>query len=151
MLLVSQAVDDAVGGIDFTLLREQTVFLDASALSQDLADKEYLISEIRQQLLSQGVELRQERQQATYVIELRVGALGTDRHTTMLGSPEMTLPSAAPGVPGTTIPEISILKKSKQRGVAKIGVFAYNRRTGRALWQSGTIEVVTSSCGKKWW
>src|SRR5262249_3362745 len=30
-------------------------------------------------------------------------------------------------------------KKNDQRGVAKIGVFAYNRVTGRALWQSGTV------------
>jgi hypothetical protein len=31
------------------------------------------------------------------------------------------------------------VKKNDQRGVAKIGVFAYNRMTGRALWQSGTV------------
>jgi hypothetical protein len=45
-----------------------------------------------------------------------------------------------PGLPITSIPEIALAKKNDQRGVAKIGVFAYNRVTGRAVWQSGTVE-----------
>jgi hypothetical protein len=47
-----------------------------------------------------------------------------------------------PGLP-TNIPEIAVMKKSDQRGVAKIAVFAYNRISGRALWQSGTAEATT--------
>jgi hypothetical protein len=51
----------------------------------------------------------------------------------------VSLPSVVPGMP-TSIPEIALVKKSDQRGVAKIGVFAYNRVTGRAVWQSGNVE-----------
>ncbi len=140
MLLVSQAVDYAVAKIDFTPLSGQTVFLDTSALEKDVVDKGYVISLVRQQMLAHGALLQEERWRAVYVVELRAGAVGTDRHSVMVGTPAVSLPSVVPGIP-TSIPEIALMKKSDQRGVAKIGVFAYNRVTGRAVWQSGTLEA----------
>ncbi len=140
MLLVSQAIDLAVAKIDFTPLSGQSVFLDTTALEKDVVDKGYLISVVRQQLLAHGALLQEERFRAVFVVELRSGALGTDRHSVMIGTPAVTLPSAVPGLPVTSIPEIALAKKNDQRGVAKIGVFAYNRVTGRAVWQSGSVE-----------
>jgi Family of unknown function (DUF6655) len=140
MLLVSQAVDYAVAKIDFSPLNGQTVFLDVTALEKDVVDKGYLISLVRQQLLSHGALIQEERWRAVYVVEIRAGAVGTDRHSVMLGTPAVSLPSIVPGIP-TSVPEIALMKKSDQRGIAKIGVFAYNRITGRAVWQSGTVEA----------
>jgi hypothetical protein len=139
MLLTSQAVDYAVAKIDFTALSGQPVFLDTTSLDKDLVDKGYLISLVRQQLAAHGALVQEDRWRAVYVVELRVGALGTDHHSVMVGTPAVSLPAVVPGVP-TSIPEIALVKKNDQRGVAKIGVFAYNRVTGRALWQSGTVE-----------
>lgn len=139
MLLVSQAIDLAVSKMDFTPLAGQTVFLDTGALEKDVVDKGYAISLVRQQLLAHGALLQEERTRALYVVELRAGAIGTDRHSVMVGTPAVSLPAVVPGVP-TSIPEIALMKKNDQRGVAKLGVFAYNRVTGRALWQSGTVE-----------
>lgn len=140
MLLVSQAVDLAVAKIDFSPLNGQTVFLDTSALEKDVVDKGYLISLVRQQLLAHGALLQEDRFRAQYVVELRAGAIGTDRHSVMIGTPAIALPSVVPGLPLTSIPEIALAKKNDQRGVAKVGVFAYNRVTGRAVWQSGAVE-----------
>ena len=56
----------------------------------------------------------------------------------------MQLPSVLPGIP-TNIPEIALMKKNDQRGVAKIAVFAYNRISGRAIWQSGTAEAISTA------
>ncbi len=140
MLLVSQAVDYAVAKVDFTPLSGQPVFLDTNPLEKDVVDKGYVISLVRQQLLAHGALLQEDRGRAVYVVELRVGAIGTDRHSVMLGTPAVSLPSVVPGLP-TSIPEIALVKKSDQRGIAKIGVFAYNRITGRAVWQSGTLEA----------
>jgi hypothetical protein len=142
MLLTSQAIDYAVAQFDFTPLSNQTVFLDTNSLDKDVVDKGYLVSLIRQQLLAHGALLQEERGRAVFVVELRAGALGTDRHSVMIGTPAVSLPSVVPGIP-TSIPEIAIAKKNDQRGVAKIGVFAYNRVTGRAVWQSGTVESVS--------
>ena len=76
------------------------------------------------------------------------GGLGTDRHSVLVGTPAVQLPSVLPGMP-TNIPEIALMKKSDQRGVAKIAVFAYNRISGRALWQSGSVDA-TSTVKDTW-
>ncbi|MBP3960090.1 hypothetical protein J8F10_33105 [Gemmata sp. G18] len=148
MLLVSQAVDLAVAKIDFTPLSGQPVFLDTSPLEKDVVDKGYVISLVRQQLLAHGALVQEERTRAVFVVELHAGAVGTDRHSVMVGTPAVSLPSVVPGLP-TSIPEIALAKKNDQRGVAKIGVFAYNRITGRAVWQSGTVEA-TSQVKDTW-
>ena len=143
MLLISEAVDQAVAKVDFSPLQGQTVYLDASAVEKDVLDRGYLVSVIRQQLLAAGALLMEDRPKASYVVEVRSGGVGTDRHSLLVGTPQVSLPAIVPGVPGANIPEIALVKKNDQRGVAKLAVFAYNRQTGRALWQSGTVEAVS--------
>jgi hypothetical protein len=145
MLLISQAVDMAVAQIDFSPLAGQTVFLDAAPVEKEIVDKGYLVSLVRQQLLAHGALLQEDKSRAVYVVELRSGGLGTDRHSLLVGTPAVSLPSIVPGVPGANVPEIALMKRSDQRAVAKIGVFAYNRITGRAVWQSGTVEADSRS------
>jgi hypothetical protein len=149
MLLVSQAADNAVAQIDFTPLANRTVFLDASSISeQHVIDKGYLVSLVKQQLAAAGALVQEEKPRAEFVVELRSGGLGTDRHSMLLGTPAVQLPSVVPGLP-TNVPEIALMKKNDQRGVAKIAVFAYCRTTGRALWQSGTVQA-TSEVKDTW-
>jgi hypothetical protein len=93
-------------------------------------------------MLANGALLQDDKARAEIVVDLRIGALGTDRHSMLVGTPAVQLPSVVPGLP-TNIPEIALMKKNDQRGVAKIAVFAYNRITGRALWQSGIAESVS--------
>lgn len=139
MLLVSQAIDNAIAEIDFKPLDGRTVFLDVQYLDGTV-DKGYLVSALRQHLLAHGAMLMEERTKAQYVVEARSGAIGTDKNSLLVGTPAMSLPALLPTVP-TSIPEIALVKKTDQRGVAKIAVFAYNRQTGRALWQSGLAEA----------
>jgi hypothetical protein len=49
----------------------------------------------------------------------------------------------------TTIPEIPIVKRTKQRGVAKIALFAYNKTTGQPVWLSGN-NLGESSARNLW-
>lgn len=139
MLLVSQAVDKAVGQLDFSPLSGKAVYLDVTMIDKEVVDKGYLISSLRQQLLSQGALVMEEKRDAVYVVEARAGALGTDRHTLLFGTPALSVPALVPGVP-TSIPEIALYKRTDQKGVAKVAAFAYNRFTGRAVWQSGLVE-----------
>ncbi len=139
MSLVSQAIDNSVTQIDFSNLSGRTVFLDTQYLDGTV-DKGYLISSLRQHLLAHGALLQEERLKATYVVEPRSGAVGTDKHSLLIGTQAITLPSIT-AIPVTSIPEIALIKKTDQKGVAKIAVFAYNRQTGRALWQSGLVEA----------
>lgn len=141
-LLISHSIDDSVSHLDFRFLAGRRVYLDAQYLD-GVTDKGYLISSLRQQILACGGLLQEERKQATYVVEARAGSVGTDRNDMLVGVPQMTVPSVMPGIPGGTIPEIALAKKTNRRAVAKIGVFAYNRVSGEPVWQSGTIEALT--------
>ena len=139
MLLVSQAVDETVERMDFSPLAGKTIYVNSEYVDKTLVDRGYLISTIRQQLLAHGALLKEVEKEATYVVEIRAGGLGTDRHTLLFGSPQLSLPAVMPGQP-TNIPELALVKRTEQKGIAKIGVFAYNRVTGRAIWQSGLQE-----------
>jgi hypothetical protein len=142
-LLVSNAVDQAVSVLDFRILAGKPVYFDAQYLAGSV-DRGYVVSSLRQHLLACGCILKEDRTQATYVVEARSGGIGTDRYQLLLGVPEMNLPSFMPGQP-TLIPEIPLAKRTDQKGVAKLAVFAYNRRTGRPVWQSGVVRMISTS------
>lgn len=140
-LLLSDAIDRAVGQVDFRVLAGKNVYLDASAL-KTATDAPYLTSSLRQQMLAQGCIVKDRREDADYVVEARAGAVGTDHRAVLFGMPATRLPDGM-AIPGSsaTIPEIPLAKKTEQRAVAKVALFAYNRETGRPVWQSGTVPV----------
>lgn len=142
-LLISNAIDQAVMQIDFRPLAGKAVFLDSQYLDGTV-DKGYLVSSLRQQLLATGCTLAEDRAKVTYVVEARAGGVGTDRHSLLIGVPQMTVPALAPGQP-SQIPEIPFAKRNDEQGVAKIALFAYNRLSGRRVWQSGTAEAFSDA------
>ena len=142
-LLVSNAIDQAVSELNFQPLTGKTVYFDTQYLDGTV-DRGYLVSSMRQQLLATGCMLREDKTKADYVVETRSGGIGTDRHAVLLGIPQMNVPTFLPGQP-SMIPEIPFAKKTDQEGVAKIAVFAYNRRTGQPVWQSGVVKATSTS------
>jgi uncharacterized protein DUF6655 len=148
-LLISDAVDRAIQSVSFAPLAGQTVYLDDSKLS-DVVDKNYIVSTLRQHMLASGCILRDTRDQADFVVEARAGAVGTDRNDLLFGIPATNVPQILPvqGVPAA-IPEVPLAKRRDQRGVAKISMFAYQRQTGRPVWQSG-LAVQESSSNDVW-
>jgi hypothetical protein len=145
-LLISNAIDLAVQSVDLKTLSGQSVFLDDSRLGE-VVDRNYLISTLRQHLLASGCKLRDQRDQADFIVEARAGAIGTDRNDLLFGVPSTNVPQIFPvqPVPGAVIPEIPIAKRRDQKGIAKIGVFAYHRETGAPVWQSGLVYQQSSS------
>ena len=142
-LVVSHAIDQAVAELDFTILVGQKVFLDPQYLDATTPDRGYIISSVRQHVLASGCLLMEERPKADYVVEVRCGAAGTDRHDQLLlGIPQMSLPSmptAQPVIPAA-LPEVPLVKKTNQVSAAKLAVFAYNRTTGEPVLQSGIVQ-----------
>ena len=136
-LLISNAIDRVVTEIDFSPMRNKRSFLNTTAISQT-TDRDYLAMTIRQHLATAGAILVTSEADADYIVEVRAGAVGTDRDDLLVGIPATTIP-AFPGsqFSATTIPEIPFVKRTKQRGVAKIALFAYNKTTGRPVWASG--------------
>ncbi|MGL5097297.1 MAG: DUF6655 family protein [Planctomycetia bacterium] len=147
MLLVSHSIEESVGRIDFSPLAGKAVYFDEKPLD-GVTDKGYVASCLRQHLLAAGCQLVEEKPKAIYVVEARAGCVATDKSSFLIGVPAMTLPAIVPGQP-PAIPEIPLIKSSDQKGVARLAVFAYNRATGRAVWQSGTHES-TSNTKESW-
>lgn len=148
-LLISDAIDRTVQQVNFKPLKGQTVFFDEKPLN-DVVDKNYLTSSIRQHLLASGCILKDARDQADFVVEPRVGAMGTDNHDLLFGVPAVTIPQVplATSMP-SSIPEIPFAKRRDQRGVAKLAIFAYRRETGEPVWQSGV--AMAESVAKDIW
>jgi len=140
-LLISDAIDRAVSGLDLRALAGKKVYLDDAPVKQ-VTDNAYLISAVRQHVLASGAILRDKREEAEYILEIRAGVVGTDRNDLLFGIPATNLPTVptVATVP-SQIPEIAFAKKTDQRAVAKISLFAYNRETGRPVWQSGAVPV----------
>jgi len=149
-LLITDAIDEAVQRLNFNVLADREVYFDPQYLS-GAVDKNYLISSLRQHLLASGCILKESRDEAAFVVEARSGAVGTDRHDVMIGVPSVNMPTFLPTPVAfpASIPEIPLAKNTKQRGVVKLAVFAYNRKSGRRVWQSG-IEPVTSFAKDSW-
>ena len=147
-LLLSDAIDRAVESLDVQTLTGQSVYLDDSKIGSAIVDREYLVSSIRQHMLASGCILKATREEADFVVEARAGALGTDRNDLLFGIPATNVPQVVPlaGVPAA-IPEIPFAKRSIQRAVAKLAVFAYHRETGEPVWQSGLAMSESSSQG----
>ena len=146
-LLISDAVDQAISEIDFGPLAGKSVFFDPQYLDGTV-DRGYVTSSLRQRMLAQGCIMQEDRAKSTYVVEARSGALGTDQYSMLIGIPQTSLPSFIPCVPAT-IPEMPLVKKTDEKGIAKLAVFAYNRKTGQRLWQSGALEA-SSSVSDTW-
>ncbi|HEY1601522.1 MAG TPA: DUF6655 family protein [Pirellulales bacterium] len=145
-MLMSSAIDKAVNGINLQPLAGKEIFLDIDRLA-GFIDMNYLVSTLRQACIANGVILKPDRASAKYIVEARAGVLGTNSSSVMLGVPATTLPSMGAAVPGmpSSIPEVSFAKTTRQAGIAKIALFAYNQQTGKPIWQSGTFPVVSDA------
>jgi len=144
-LLVSDAIERVVEKIDARPLAGRKVFLD-TAFMDDTDDQHYLTSVLRHHLVSSGCRLASKLEDAEVVVEARAGAIGTDRNDILVGIPATSLQIAGNG---TTIPEIAFAKRTDQRGVAKISLFAYYRESGAPIWQSGE-ENIASRTRDRW-
>ncbi len=157
-LLSSDAVDSAIARIDFRPLASQRVYFDTTYLTNykgvGFVNAEYIISSLRQQMVGAGCLLQDTKDEADYVVEGRVGALGTDSHDIVYGIPASNgISSAASIVSGVptipAIPEISFACKNNQKSAAKVALFAYEKDSRQRVWQSG-MSLATSSAKDTW-
>jgi len=153
-LLISDAVDQAIAEVDFGYLSGKDIFLDTKYLRSvkgtGYANADYIISALREHLSAAGCLVQDKQDEANIIVEPRVGALGTDGHEITYGIPQTSqfasaaaALTSAPVMP--TIPEISFGKSNKQMGIAKITLFAYERDSKLAVWQSGLKRSESTS------
>ena len=153
-LVVSDAVDRAGAEIDFSPLSGRKIFFDTKYMESvkltPVGNVEYVISSLRQQMAAYDCRLQEKAEDAEFVVEARVGVLAHDGHELTYGVPgsaAMTTASvllAAP-VAAPTMPELSLGRRNHQQGTAKIGIFAYDRKTREPVWQAGLHKGASRS------
>lgn len=142
-LLLTNAWDDALRQVDFRPLAGVPCYFDPQYASSSI-DQGWMVSSIRQAMLTQGVLLRPKAEQAQWIVEARIGTYGTNDSNWLFGVPQVSVPPTVTGVPSGTLPEIPIAKRSNQQGVVKLAIYAYDRATGQVTWTSGT-RLATST------
>jgi hypothetical protein len=158
-LLLSDSVDRAIDQLDLSPLAGRRIFLETEYMktfkgNNVFINSDYIISALRQKLTTTGCHIQITRAEADYILEARVGALGTDTMEVTYGIPSSngigaaaTALSGVPAVP--SLPEISVGKRNGAMGISKIVVFAYHRDTGIPVWQSGAA-IARSDARDSW-
>jgi hypothetical protein len=143
-LILTNAVDRAVSEMNVRPLAGKKVFLDAQYIS-DTVEKNYVTTTLQQHLLAHGCVLQEKREEADLVVVVR-GFVATNRHDVLIGIPATQIPAfaAVPGAPAA-IPEIPFAKRTQQMGVAKLALFAFDRRTSAPIWQSGAFPITATA------
>jgi hypothetical protein len=136
-LLLTNAWDKALMKVDFRPLTGVPVFLDTSNVNA--VDQGWVVSSLREAMLTQGVLIREKREQAQFIVEARVGAYGTDDDSMLVGISQTSVPPTLTGMPTGTIPKLPLIERSRQTAVAKLAMFAYDRASGQLVWSSGTM------------
>jgi hypothetical protein len=153
--LMTGAAEEAVRQLSVDALRDRTVYVDTSwlvpttqptasdpALEATMARQPslehlFLIGELRAKLLKSGVRLVGSRTQAQVILEVRSGALSVNRLDFLLGVSSSVLPTGAVAGVNVAVPELSILKMTKQNGWASVAIVAYWKDSGELLAISG--------------
>lgn len=128
-MLLSNAVDQSLNKVDFSPLQAQKVFVEEKYL--DCVDKQYVVGSVRHRVMRSGGALVDKVEDATVVMEIRSGGVGTDTSESYLGTPEIALPGML------TIPEIRLAEKKSQYGYAKLGMVIYDAQNRQVLGQGG--------------
>ena len=142
-ILLTGAFDQALRRIDFGPLGGAAVYFESKNI--EAVDKGWVISSIREAMIVRGVRLVDKPEDASVVVEGRIGALGTDDYSFLIGVPQMTIPVTMVGLPTGTIPEIALMKKQDQHALSKLALFAYDKATGAVVWTSGTATGFANS------
>jgi hypothetical protein len=129
-MLISTAADRAAEKLGTMLQKDDRVFVDASNF--DGTDAKYAIGSIRASLMKQGIRLVDDRKKARTVVEVRSGALSTDKSQTLVGIPsfDIPIPLSSSALP---FPELALYKNEDQKGVAKFVMVAYDAKNGKLI------------------
>lgn len=128
-MLVSNAVDQSLSKVDFQAFGGRKVFVEEKYI--DCTDKNYVISSVRHRVLMQGGQIAGKAEEADLILEVRSGAVGTNTSNSFLGIPQIQLPGMI------STPEIKLVNRVNQTGMAKIGLVAYDAKTHQVLGEGG--------------
>ena len=134
-LLISRAADHALASADLGLLKSKKVFLEEKYFES--TDKPYVLGAVRDFMSLAGALLVDGKEDADLIVEARSGALSIDSGASLVGFPEMPIPIPFSGT--LQSPEVPFYKADRQYSVAKIALFAYDAKTRKHEFSTGTL------------
>lgn len=134
-LLLSNAIDQSLSKIDFATFQGTNIFIDDKYL--ECVDKGYLVGSLRHRAMVSGARIVTKVEEADIVLELRAGAIGTDTADSFVGTPEITLPGML------TLPEVRLISRNNQSAMAKLGMVAYDAKSGALLGEGGVSSSLS--------
>jgi hypothetical protein len=129
-LLISTAADRAAAQLSVGIPPGTKVFIDNRYFQG--YDDGYAEAAIRTQMLKNGLELVDDRNQAQAVVMVSAGALSTDTKSMLIGIPALQFPFYPIGN-SIQVPEIALFKTAEQKGVAKFVATGYDAKTGKLI------------------
>jgi hypothetical protein len=137
-LLVSTAVDHAVGALKPPIKPGSKVFVDGQFFDADnVVLPKYTIGAIRDLILRSGGDLVDDRKTADQIVELRDGTQSIDHHGLLIGLPAIPIP--VPAVGTMTTPEVALFKRDRQKGISKIALTVYDAKSGALAGSTGAV------------
>jgi hypothetical protein len=137
-LLLTGTWDNALSHVDFSSLAGMKVFLDPQFVT--VVDKDWIISSIRRTMAEQGLLLESNKDKAQVIVEVALGAYGTDERDRKFGLPGFSIaPSLTTGAAITSSgssTSLTFSETNQQDAVVKASMFAYEAKTGRLVWES---------------
>ena len=107
-----------------------------------MVDKDWIITTIRRTMAEQGVALENEKKNAQVILEVAIGAYGTDERNTKSGLPQVGLVPSLSGasvVSSNSTSSLTFSENNRQDAVVKAVMFAYEAKTGQIVWESGPM------------
>jgi len=159
--LENVASEQAVSQLSMNGLRDQIVFVDSSYLFPPLQhpieqqlliepsfEHAFMLGELRARLLTQGVRLTSDRNEATVILEVRSAGVGVDDYEYLFGLSAAAVSSIGGSIgaaatagasAGTSLvgTQIAILQTTKLKGYASVAIVAYRAKTGELVATSG--------------
>jgi hypothetical protein len=135
-VLLSNAVDRSLSNVSFDQMSGRKVFIDDKYL--DSVDKAYVMGSLRHKTLAAGAFLAKGVDDCDLVLEPRSGGVGTDTEDSFIGIPSLSVP----GLP-ISLPDVKFVSRNTQIGTAKLGLVAFDPKTGASFGLGGQSTAVT--------
>ncbi len=133
-LLLSQSMERTFDDFSLPTLKGAAIVIEVEGTSPDLAIAKALL---REELGRQGAHVRDQREQAQYVVKLTVHSIGTEQATTLVG-----MPATSGGLLPISLPELALYKVTRQKGYARYSLGVFDLGTGKMVlampWRAGT-------------
>lgn len=117
-LLLSSAVDRALGKLELPMIRGRKVHISFEHLNA--VDAEYIRMATRVRLAQIGGLLVTKSEEADYTVEVASGGLGTEYKAMQIGLPPLPMPNSP--IP---TPEANLYKTDERTGIFKLFIFVH--------------------------